>query len=156
MTETTIPEGFFPLTLGDYGFIPANGPLYGKRDNGYFLLGFRVEDRHCNPARICHGGMLMTFADMQLPLGIRLQSETDAGFMPTVHLSAEFMAPAPLGAWVEGRTDILRQTRNLAFAQCLVTADGEVVLRASGIFKLASRAEPVPLDAILLNEPGGK
>ena len=31
MTDTTIPEGFFALHMGDWGFIPANGPLYGKR-----------------------------------------------------------------------------------------------------------------------------
>ncbi|HTO40159.1 MAG TPA: PaaI family thioesterase [Rhizomicrobium sp.] len=138
MTDTPIPDGFSALSLGDWGFIPANGPLYGKQDEGHFLLGFRVEDRHCNPARICHGGMLMTFADMQLPFGIRLQAVADPGFLPTVSMSAEFMAPAPLGAWVEGRTDVLKTTRNLAFAQCLVTADGAPVLRASGIFKMAS------------------
>src|SRR6185437_6901924 len=85
-------------------------------EDNFFLLGFRVEERHCNPAKICHGGMLMTFADMQLPFGIRLQALSDPGFLPTVSLSAEFMAPAPLGSWVQGRTDVLKTTRNLAFA----------------------------------------
>lgn len=150
MTDTPLPEGFAPLHLGDWGFIPENGPLYGKREGAFFLLGFRVEERHCNPAKICHGGMLMTFADMQLPFGIRLQALSDPGFLPTVSLSAEFMAPAPLGAWVQGRTDVLKTTRNLAFAQCLLTADGEPVLRASGIFKVAStKGDIAPLDRVL-------
>jgi acyl-coenzyme A thioesterase PaaI-like protein len=150
MTSGDIPEGFDPLHLGAWGFIQVNGPLYGKRDGGYFLLGFRVEERHCNPARICHGGMLMTFADMQLPFGVRLQTNVDPGFLPTVSLSAEFMAPAPLGSWIEGRTEVLKTTRNLAFAQCLVTADGSPVLRASGIFKVAStKGDIAPLGRIL-------
>jgi uncharacterized protein (TIGR00369 family) len=150
MTVGTIPEGFFALHMGEWGFIPENGPLYGKREDNFFLLGFRVEERHCNPAKICHGGMLMTFADMQLPFGIRLQAISDPGFLPTVSLSAEFMAPAPLGSWVQGRTDVLKTTRNLAFAQCLVTADGEPVLRASGIFKVASaKGDVAPLARVL-------
>lgn len=147
-----IPEGFSPLNFFGIGFIDVNGPLYGKRDGKQFLLGFRVEERHCNPANICHGGMLMTFADMQLPFGIRLQADIDPGFLPTVHLSAEFLAPAPLGSWVEGRTDVLRTTRNLAFAQCLVTADSLPVLRASGIFKVASaKGDVAPLERVLGN-----
>jgi acyl-coenzyme A thioesterase PaaI-like protein len=94
--------------------------------------------------------MLMTCADMQLPFGIRLQALSDPGFLPTVSLSAEFMAPAPLGSWVQGRTDVLKTTRNLAFAQCLLTADGEPVLRASGIFKVASaKGDIAPLDRVL-------
>jgi acyl-coenzyme A thioesterase PaaI-like protein len=52
------PEGFapFPFTTG---FVGVNGPLYARRaDGGRIHLGFRVEERHCNPMRIAHGGML--------------------------------------------------------------------------------------------------
>ena len=89
---------------------------------------------------------------LQLPFGVRLQADIDPGFLPTISLSAEFLAPAPLGAWVEGRTDVLRTTRNLAFAQCLVTADSLPVLRASGIFKVASaKGDVAPLERVLGN-----
>jgi hypothetical protein len=37
---------------------------------------------------------------------------------------------------VEGRGERLRTTKSLIFAQCLVTADGEPCMRASGIFKI--------------------
>ncbi|HSZ75687.1 MAG TPA: PaaI family thioesterase [Rhizomicrobium sp.] len=150
---TNIPEGFSALNF-PVSFIELTGPLYGKRDGKYFRLGFRVEQRHCNPANICHGGMLMTFADMQLPFGIRLQADIDPGFLPTISLNADFLAPAPLGAWVEGQTEILRTTRNLAFAQCMVTADGAPVLRASGLFKIASnKGDVAPLERIFGHKP---
>ncbi len=61
--------------------------------------------------------------------------------MPTINLTADFLRPAPLGSWVEGRTDCLRTTRNLVFAQALITADGEPVLRASGIFKVTTNQD---------------
>ena len=133
---TEIPDGFAALPFRT-GFIAANGPLYFKREgDGPLRLGFRVEERHCNPMGMAHGGMLVTFADMQLPFGARFQGGLADNFLPTINLSIDFLAPAKLGAWVEGETQVLRKTRNLVFAQCTVTADGEPALRASGIFKI--------------------
>ena len=36
---------------------------------------------------------------------------------------------------MQGQADILRVTRNLVFSQGLVEADGEAVMRASGVFR---------------------
>lgn len=133
---TSIPDGFTALPL-TYGFVGVVGPLYGKLDaEGRVRLGFSVEERHCNPMRIAHGGMMVTFADMQLPFGVRFQGGLERHFLMTVNLTVDFLGSAKLGAWVEGETQLLRRTRKLAFAQCIATADGEVALRASGIFKI--------------------
>jgi uncharacterized protein (TIGR00369 family) len=136
--STTIPEGFKPFRLS-MGFLSSNGPLYGKWDGTHLLLGFRVEERHCNPGMVAHGGMLATFADMLLPIASRFQGKTDMGFLPTVSLTCDYLAPVPLGAWVEGRAEPIKMTRNLLFAQGLAVADGEPVLRANGIFKITSK-----------------
>lgn len=131
-----VPAGFVELPFGGgEHFLSLTGPLWGKRESNKLVLGFRVEKRHCNVGGICHGGMLMTFADMQLGLGARFDSEEDFGFMPTVSMTADFLAPAPLGAWVEGRTDLLRATRNFLFVQCIVTSNGAPAVRSSGIMK---------------------
>jgi uncharacterized protein (TIGR00369 family) len=136
--EVSIPAGFRIMPMDR--FIGANGPLCAKREGEQLVLGFRVELRHCNPADICHGGMLMTLADMLLGMGANFQGKLGR-FLPTVSMTTDFLAPAPLGAWVEGRAELLRTTRNLVFAQCLVTADGTLALRASGIMKLG---QPFP------------
>jgi len=130
-----IPAGFTPLKLNT-GLLEAVGPLYGKWVTSHLLLGFRVEKRHCNPGGVAHGGMLATFADMLLPFAARLQSTTEMGFLPTVNLTCDYLAPAPLGSWVEGRAEAIRTTRSLLFAQGTATADGDPALRASGIFKI--------------------
>jgi uncharacterized protein (TIGR00369 family) len=133
--SANIPEGFRPLSFS-MGFLEASGPLYGKWDGSRLALGFRVEMRHCNPGQVAHGGMLATFADMLLPMAVRLQSGRDMGFMPTVNLTCDFLAPAKLGAWVEGHAEPARITKNLIFAQGLATSDGEPCLRTNGIFKI--------------------
>jgi uncharacterized protein (TIGR00369 family) len=136
MTETLpAPPGFVSIPF-DIGFIGVNGPLWVNVGSDALKLGFRVEMRHCNPMKVCHGGMMATFIDMLMPFGIVHQTKMPGRFLPTIHLAQEFLAPAPLGSWVEGTAEMLRQTRNMVFAQCLVTADGAVCGRASGIFKL--------------------
>jgi acyl-coenzyme A thioesterase PaaI-like protein len=138
--SSDIPSGFAPFKLA-MGFLAANGPLYGKWDGTHLLMGFRVEARHCNPGMVAHGGMMATFADMLLPIASRFQARTDMGFLPTVNLACDFLAPARLGAWVEGRADVARRTKNLLFAQGLATADGEPCLRANGIFRITAPRE---------------
>ncbi len=148
--SSEIPAGFRPLML-NMGFLEKNGPLYGRWQDGKLHLGFRVELRHCNPGNVAHGGMLATFADMQLPMAARFQSQIDPGFLPTVNLACDFLAPAPLGAWVEGEGELVRATRNLLFAQGTATADGVPCLRMNGIFKIARREsgdEPFTLDRL--------
>lgn len=132
---TNIPDGFRPIPMA-VGFIGVIGPLYVKYRDGDLALGFRVEERHCNPMRIAHGGMMCTFVDMLMPFAVMADGEISGRFLPTVHMSQEFLSSAPLGAWVEGKGERLRATKNLVFAQCLVTADGEPCMRASGIFKM--------------------
>ena len=138
------PAGFVPLALGDNPFVDSVGPLYAHRDEGLagrLVLGIVVERRHCSPSGFCHGGMLMAMADMLLVLGANLQTGLDR-FMSTVSLSADFLAPVPCGAWLEGRIDVLRATRNLVFCQGLYRVDGEAVLRVDGIAKPIGDASP--------------
>ena len=152
--SANIPAGFAPLKIS-MGFLESNGPLYGKWENELLHLGFRVEERHCNPGMVAHGGMLATFADMQLPLAARFQSRLDPGFLPTINLTCDFLAPAPLGAWVEGRAETIRATRNLLFAAGTATADGAPCLRANGIFKIVHTTnEAFSLDNLFGRVPG--
>ena len=154
--DSAIPPGFRQVRV-DEGFVFINGPLYMRHERRpdeaggpLVLMGFRVEPRHCNPMRNCHGGMLATFCDMVLPLSIHRKSPAAAGrFLPTISLQLDYLAPARLGAWVQGEAQVLRVTRNMVFAQGLVTADGESAVRVSGVFKIG------PLFSALLPQPAG-
>ena len=133
-----IPPGFRPLTkMGD--FMVANGPLYLRHEGDVVQVGFRVEPRHTNPFGNCHGGMLASFCDMLLPISIHRKSpEVGQRFLPTINLQIDYLAPTPLGAWVQGEAQVLRVTRSMVFAQGLVTADGVNAVRVSGIFKIGA------------------
>lgn len=144
-----VPDGFTALKLRPNPYIDACGPLYGKREgepggehgSERFVLGLRVERRHCNPGGTCHGGMLSTLADMLLVLGSGVQSGLHR-YMVTINLSSDFMSAAPEGCWLEGRMQVLRVTRNLVFCQGLLTQGEQTVLRMSGITKPLGDPDP--------------
>ncbi len=140
MAGDDIPEGWGKLPF-DTGFIGVNGPLFVRHDGETLRLGFHVEERHCNPMGMCHGGWLASFADMQLPFGARAQAGLVMRFLPTISLSIDYLAPAKLGAWVEGRTEVLKRTQRLVFAQMTATADGEICIRANGTFKIGPEVQ---------------
>ena len=140
--EPAVPPGFAPMVMGG-AFIRVNGPLYVKQEAGRAWMGFRVETRHTNPMGICHGGMMAAFCDMLLPVcAHHLEPTLEKRFLPTITLNMEYLAPTPLGAWVEGEGKVLRATGTLAFLQGVVMANDRLVARASGVFKIGPVFKP--------------
>lgn len=139
------PEGFLRIDFDrgrpDPTFNTHVGNLYARRGakgtRDEFVLGFRVQSNMCNPAGGLHGGMMMTVADLVGTMG----GGTLAGvrkFLPTVSMTCDFVAPARLGDWVEGRPELVRQTRTLLFTNIYLTVGEEKILRASCIAKIPS------------------
>ena len=137
------PDGFrridFDRDRADPTFNTHIGTLYAKRGEkgtpDEFVLGFRVQAHMCNPAGGLHGGMMMTVADLVGTMG----GGTLAGlrkFLPTVNMTFDFVAPAKLGDWVEGRCEVVRQTRSLLFTSIYLTVGEDKILRASSIAKI--------------------
>lgn len=138
--DLPVPAGFVPVAAGG-PFMDHNGPLYVLHTGAVVKFGFRVEACHVNPMNHLHGGMMASFCDMLLPLSVhRKRPDVGRRFLPTISLQLDYLAPAPLGAWVEGEAEPLRITRSLVFAQGLVTADGTPCARASGVFKIGPAA----------------
>ncbi|MGE0098855.1 MAG: PaaI family thioesterase [Hydrogenophaga sp.] len=146
------PEGFQLAPVGG-AFATHNGPLYARWADQHLVLGFRVEPRHTNPGNHCHGGMLSLFADIFISTAAQYQTDIPRQFLPTISLDIDFLAGAPLGSWVEGRAEVLKVTRNLIFSQGLITADGDIVVRASGVFRRGPLLPESAADTFL-NLPG--
>ena len=138
--ELDIPAGFSRLHLPG-PFVDINGPLLARYTDGKFRIGVRLEERHCNAAGICHGGMHATFADLQIAIGIVDQADVRA-FLPTINLSLDYVAPGRIGDWLEGETEVIRTTRNLAFGSCILSVDGTPLVRASAVCKIPSQQDP--------------
>lgn len=130
-TTQVVPAGFQPLDLAS-GFNDAFGPIY-RHETGQ-KLGFRVGPHHLNPVGVLHGGAMATFADTLVLAVIRGIPTRDA-HTPTISISVDYVAAAPAGSWVEADTTLVKVTRSMLFVQAVITADGEVVSRANGIYR---------------------
>ena len=145
MIDDAPPAGFLRIDFDrgrpDPTFNSLIGALYAKRGEkgtrDEFVMGFRVQPNMCNPAGGLHGGMMMTVADLVGTMG----GGTLVGlrkFLPTVSMTFDFVAPARVGDWVEGRAEVVRQTRSLLFTNIYLTVGEERFLRASQIAKIPS------------------
>ena len=134
MNQVNPPEGFVPVQLGGT-FATHCAQLHARWHDDHLELGFRVQPHQVNPGNNCHGGMLGLFVDILLSSAAHYQCDIARSFLPTISLQTDFLAGARLGSWVHGRADILKVSRNLIFSQGLVFAEGQTVLRASGVFK---------------------
>ena len=147
-SDQNIPPGFVVAAAGS-GFASRNATFYGQWANERLQLGFRVGEQHTNLGGVLHGGMLATFADTLLPYCAMYQALGGRRFLPTISLQIDYLAPAAIGAWVQGEADVLRTTRNMLFMQGIITADDTPIARVSGIFKLG--AIKAQLDGDFLN-----
>lgn len=133
--QDRVPPGFAPRPVGG-GFMGFAGPLYVRRDAaGRGTFGLLVEPRHCNAKGMCHGGMLAALTDVVLGIG-GLEQAGVSGFFVTVALTQDFLAPVPLGSWIEAEVDLLRRTRTTMFVQGVFRVRGDAALRASGVFRM--------------------
>jgi uncharacterized protein (TIGR00369 family) len=131
-----IPDGFVPFDISD-DFVRLIGPLHVKLEPDGPRVGMMLEKRHGNPLGIAHGGCLVTLADMVMGFGCGFATRMP-GVHPTITLNSDFVRGARIGNWIEGKAVITRRTPNFIFARCDLVCAGEIVLSASGVFKVAN------------------
>lgn len=134
------PPGYVQIPVGT-GFNILMGPLYARMVDGRMQIGMRVGKRHINPHQTCHGGILASFADMQVHAS-QMDPRLKDTLLPTIHLDIDHLAPAVLGDWLEGDTTLLRLTKTVLFQQSVGRVGDRAVFRASGIYKVSSATAP--------------
>ena len=67
-TTETVPEGFKQIPTG-LGFSDNLQPMYGRILDSAVSLGLVVSAQHQNSMGVCHGGVLVTLADITAATG---------------------------------------------------------------------------------------
>ncbi len=131
------PPGFQRIQFTGEAFNVLIGPIYLKRTAEDIMLGFRVQRAHCNPAKMLHGGMMMTMADMTAGFVTGLKGGIDK-FLPTINMTFDFLSPGREGDWIDCTAQIVKFARTMAFAKVAMQRGDEQLLRASCIMKIPS------------------
>lgn len=122
------PDFFDPQVKG---FVGNLGPVLRAERADKIVSGFHVEERHCNPFQMCHGGWLCTFADVAM---VR-EAARQGGRWVTAGISVDFLAPVRLGSWVESDCAVLPAGSRTCIVQGVARVDGVPVLRMNGTFR---------------------
>lgn len=140
VVTNAVPDGYEQIDLGG-GFQSCFGSVYVDRARS--RMGFRVEQRHCNPVGTLHGGALATFADSLVAV-VNAGVESGEPHTPTIHLSIDFIAPALAGQWVEAQVILLPTTRSMLFVQAVLTAERTIFARCNAIYRKGKPTSPSP------------
>ncbi|MCB1705356.1 MAG: PaaI family thioesterase [Halioglobus sp.] len=127
-----VPAEFEQLPSG-LGFTDSLQPSYRRIAGDKAHFGLVVQAQHCNTMGICHGGVLMTLADITAATGVNLARGVRAG-SPTVHLSMEFISSARHGQWVQADVEQVSIKRRFGFCSGGIYNSAGVVARFSGTF----------------------
>lgn len=130
-----IPEGFEPIFRSS-PFLDLLGPLYNKRTDNEYVVGFHAAEKHCNARGLVHGGVLSSLADIALGYSSVLSREEPVPLI-TANLSVDYAGSAKLGDWIEIHSDVQKVGRKLAFANCYFLVDSKRIARASAVFAVA-------------------
>jgi len=117
------------------GFMKHLGGLELKQisDTQYKFI-VEVKEMHLNTGKIAHGGFLSTIADT----GMGTAAHRVAGDKRcvTINLDMKFISAGQLGDKLKGDVKILKKTKTLVFINCEISNDKEIVVSASGTWKV--------------------
>jgi uncharacterized protein (TIGR00369 family) len=117
------------------GFMKHLGGLELKQisDTQYEFI-VEVKEMHLNTGKIAHGGFLSTIADT----GMGTAAHRVAGDKRcvTINLDMKFISAGQLGDKLKGDVKILKKTKTLVFINCEISNDKEIVVSASGTWKI--------------------
>ncbi|MDN5749280.1 MAG: PaaI family thioesterase [Pseudonocardia sp.] len=125
-------------------FLDLLGALHVRDDDGQPVYGMRVRPQHANNRGAAHGGVLMTLADLVLGYTTAFASDPPLP-LTTASMSVDFVGAAQVGEWLEGRAEIVRTGRSLAFATCYLTVGDRRVVRASSVLAVGATPLSGPL-----------
>jgi uncharacterized protein (TIGR00369 family) len=111
-------------------------PLWSCWTDEAFLLGVHVAQPHCNARGMAHGGLISALADNAMGIACVIAAGGSAAGAVTASLTTDFLGSAKTGQWLQVAARATRVGGTLGFADAVVTADGEMVARASAVFRM--------------------
>ncbi len=137
MTATDIPEGFEPH-FRKSPFTDPWEPLYSRKTDKAVVMGLRLARPHTNARGLIHGGLIASLADNAMGYSCA-QAMGWASSLLTISLAIDFTGSAEIGQWLAVESEVIRTGSTICFAQSLIKADGAVIARANGTFRVVSK-----------------
>ena len=116
------------------GFISHVGGLkFKKIDENSYSFSSTIKEIHLNSGEIAHGGYLSTIADTGMGTAAHVISNKRC---VTISLEVKFISAGFLNDILNGKVIIKKKTKTLIFITCEIFNSENLVITASGIWKI--------------------
>jgi acyl-coenzyme A thioesterase PaaI-like protein len=116
------------------GFISHVGGLkFKKIDENNYSFSSTIKEIHLNSGEIAHGGYLSTIADTGMGTAAHVISNKRC---VTISLEVKFISAGFLNDILNGKVIIKKKTKTLIFITCEIFNSENLVVTASGIWKI--------------------
>ena len=129
--DWTLPEGYAAFEQIT-GFNAQVGPIYYKETETEYRRAFRVGEHNVNGMGRCHGGMLVTLADLAFGHAVSFEKNQ---YWVTVRLLTDFIASAELGDFVEGTGEIVGVDGDFYTTRGKLWTGDKILMQGTGVFK---------------------
>ena len=127
-------------------FNETAGPYWVRQGGAGRQVGLLSEEGHGNGhVGTVHGGVLMTFADIALGIGVVDAAHTRD--CVTLQLQMQFVAAAKIGSFLTCKPELVRGTSQIVFMRGLIMAGDRTIASADGMWKLLDPAKMAALKA---------
>lgn len=115
------------------GLMTTLGPLLSRREDGGWVYGLQLDERHLNQAGMVHGGTITALLDHALStLAWEHAGKTAC---VTVQLSTSFLQAARPGQLLVARGRVTQSGGSLLFLEGCLQADDTLVATAQAVMK---------------------
>lgn len=132
VTQDRVPEGYEQLRTG-MGFTDFLQPCYRKVVEREVSIGMLLTSAHMNTIASCHGGVLLTLADIAAATAASAAKGGNRA-VPTINLSLDFISAAREGDWIQADIEGVSLKRLFGFSRGVITSSRGVVARFNGTF----------------------
>ena len=116
------------------GFMNHNGGLDLKKvDLNNYEFSTTIKEIHLNSGKITHGGFLSTLADTGMGTAAHIVANSRC---VTISLEIKFISAALLNQILVGKIKIQKKTRSLVFITCEIFVNKNIIVTASGVWKI--------------------
>jgi uncharacterized protein (TIGR00369 family) len=138
-TSADIPSGFEPH-FRKSPFTDPWEPLYSKKTDKSVTMGLRLARAHTNSRGLIHGGLIAALADNAMGYSCAQVLGWNVSLV-TISLAVDYVGSANIGQWLAIECEVIKTGSTISFAQALIKADGGVIARANGTFRVLPKKQ---------------
>jgi len=133
LNNTGVPEKYIKFifdSLNENSFAQELGVLINEIGHGYVLHQILLEDKHTNPYKAIHGGVVVSLADIAMGNAIRSLGIK----VVTLDLATSFISTAYKNDQLNIRAEVLRSGQSVIYAEAKIWVNDTLISNATGTF----------------------